>query len=174
MKFHLLFICFVICLISLSCGQIQTLKHRPYSDHQKRELSDFKRYYHSQTHEKNERKVDIIETDSGMFLSIDSNYFEFSDSNMAFLSLFTQNIIPPSFIDNLQVVFRFEEYDYFPLPKSKRRFRFWFRNYSGKFYYVNPNECLIELTNKKANRKTDLKTFIEGSELTFLFSYGLI
>jgi hypothetical protein len=56
-----------------------------------------------------------------------------------------------------------EELPFLSTSAEQKRFRFWlFRQ--GR---ANPTVCFIELINKKATSTTDIKTFIDGAELTF-------
>jgi hypothetical protein len=59
-----------------------------------------------------------------------------------------------------------EELNFLTKTNTVKRFRFWlFRKGSA-----NPTVCFFELTNKKANDKTDLTSFINGATLTFFKS----
>ena len=159
----------------IGCGQLNSIKHRPFSDNQKQRLKSYNEKYYYHPHPKIKGNVDILKTDSGLFVAMDSVYFQFNDSNLTYLELFKIKLIPLDIIKNTVHVFSFEEFYYFPISKHQRRFKFWYyqTNQDG-FFYINPNECIFELTNKNANRKTDLKTFISGAELTFYRQYGLL
>lgn len=67
---------------------------------------------------------------------------------------------------NTQVSFtisNFEELTFLSKNVRQKRFRFWlFIN-----GFCNPVVCFIELTNDKANDKTDTETFIKAATLTF-------
>lgn len=65
----------------------------------------------------------------------------------------------------------FKEIEYFPAHSHRRRFVFHVpANWNTGFAVY-----LIELTNKKANAKTDLETFIKGATLTYYqFAWGEI
>lgn len=59
-----------------------------------------------------------------------------------------------------------EELNFLTKTNTVKRFRFWlFRKGSA-----NPTVCFFELTNEKANDKTDLASFINGATLTFFKS----
>ena len=64
----------------------------------------------------------------------------------------------------------FEELKFLTKANTQKRFRFWlFRKGTA-----NPTVCFIELTNDKANDKTDLTTFINGAVLTFFKSGWIV
>ena len=82
---------------------------------------------------------------------------------LLFPTLFTQNA---SVNDTLKID-ALEELTFLKLPPTKKRFRLWC--YTIEFL-SNPTVYLFELSNKHASATTDLKTFIQGSSLTFLKS----
>ena len=64
----------------------------------------------------------------------------------------------------------FEELKFLTKSYTQKRFRFWlFRKGTA-----NPTVCFIELTNDKANSKTDLTTFINGAALTYFKSGWIV
>ena len=64
----------------------------------------------------------------------------------------------------------FEELKFLSKSNTQKRFRFWlFRK-----GVANPTVCFIELTNDKANGKTDLTTFINGAALTYFKSCWIV
>ena len=64
----------------------------------------------------------------------------------------------------------FEELKFLTKSNTQKRFRFWlFRKGSA-----NPTVCFIELTNDKANSKTDLIAFINGAALTYFKSSWIV
>ena len=65
--------------------------------------------------------------------------------------------------DTLQIS-NFEELEFMNKSPQKKKFRFW--NHSSGL--ANPQVYLLELTNNKASKDTDLKTFIQEAKLTFL------
>ena len=63
-----------------------------------------------------------------------------------------------------------EELKFLTKSYTQKRFRFWlFRKGTA-----NPTVCFIELTNDKANSKTDLTTFINGAALTYFKSGWIV
>jgi hypothetical protein len=60
-------------------------------------------------------------------------------------------------------VSNFEELTFLSKNVRQKRFRFWLF-VKG---FCNPVVCFMELTNDKANNKTDIKSFIKGASLTF-------
>ena len=64
----------------------------------------------------------------------------------------------------------FEELKFLNKSNTQKRFRFWlFRKGTA-----NPTVCFIELTNDKANDKTDFTTFINGAVLTYFKSGWIV
>ena len=61
----------------------------------------------------------------------------------------------------------FEELDYVRCKPTQRRFKFWVYPYKIRFNGAN-NIFLLELTNDKADSKTDIETFIKGARVTFV------
>jgi len=64
----------------------------------------------------------------------------------------------------------FKELKFLSITPKKKRFTFWVYN-SG---FMNPQVYFIELTNKKATKKTNMDAFINGSQLTYLKAGWLI
>ena len=74
-----------------------------------------------------------------------------------------------TFSDSLTIS-EFEELKFLTKSNTQKRFRFWlFRK-----GVANPTVCFIELTNDKANDKTELTTFINGATLTFFKSSWIV
>ncbi len=67
------------------------------------------------------------------------------------------------FENNPLIISNFEEFKFLDSSCKQKKFRFWL----NEKHQLNPQVFLIELTNKHATDKTDLKTFIDGSVLTF-------
>jgi hypothetical protein len=78
------------------------------------------------------------------------------------------SLIVSSRNDSMQIT-DFEEIKFIKKKPNTKIFRFWL--YSPGI--TNPTVCFVSLKNKTANRKTDIVTFISGSELTF-FARGWI
>ena len=71
--------------------------------------------------------------------------------------------------DNLTIS-EFEELKFLTKSYTQKRFRFWlFRKGAA-----NPTVCFIELTNDKANSKTELIAFINGAALTYFKSSWIV
>ncbi len=61
----------------------------------------------------------------------------------------------------------FQEIKYIKSKPTKRKFKFWVYTYKKRFNGGNAI-FLLELTNKMADKHTNLEEFIEGAEVTFL------
>jgi hypothetical protein len=70
--------------------------------------------------------------------------------------------------DSLQIT-DFEEIRFLKKGAKTKIFRFWLYNPG----VMNPTVCFVALKNKTANRKTNIESFISGSELIF-FARGWI
>ncbi len=71
-------------------------------------------------------------------------------------------------IDSLSIA-NFKEVNFLENSPKQKRFKFWLFTKG----LLNPTYCFIELTNKNANRDTDITLFINGARLTF-FQEGWI
>ncbi len=92
-------------------------------------------------------------------------------------SILTQGLLFPTLFtqyasanDTLKID-ALEELKFLKLPPTKKRFRLWC--YTSEFV-ANPTVYLFELSNERASATSNLKTFIQGSSLTFLKSGWII
>lgn len=146
----------------------------------------FKNEYKKSKYEKYFGEIENIDNEK---LIYDNKSFILYGVNDTLIKIFTEGILYPQLIDggNSEIqksdtlsasIFLISEYartDYLKItnleeliflsdsPKVKR-FRFWLNRHTSS----NPQVYLLELTNKDADSKTDLKEFIENSQLTFL------
>jgi hypothetical protein len=126
----------------------------------------FRNHYRSTEYSRYDGTVTAVQQpDLVNFIYGHTDTLRLSDTNAVFYQLFTQGILYPSvtgdrlcFITNLK-----------PLPVDcafphRRRFTFW--HYIPG--YLNPDVYLFELTNPHATAQTNLQSFFQGAELTFI------
>lgn len=118
--------------------------------------------------EKYEGKLEFEFGTNDTIIKLDSLEIAFSSKDSNYLELFKNRLIPSDvlYTDTLKKVSVccFEQFEYVKTKKVARRFKLW--KYDRR--YVNPTAFYFELTNEKADRETDLKTFIKGAKLTFM------
>jgi hypothetical protein len=71
--------------------------------------------------------------------------------------------------DSLRIT-DFEEVPFLNKSPTIRRFRFWLFTKG----FMNPTVYFIELTNENATSKTDIRSFIKDSNLTFFINGWII
>jgi len=159
----------------ISNSQIQTLTENPCrkekiqteGESEKESIKNyFKKHYKPQIHEKYSGHVsidtlkDIINFDSiAIRLNLDNEVYQ----DIFTLGLITGQMLGGSISDTISINY-FEELTYIKTKKHQRRFKLLvFHN-----WYMNPNVFLIELTNIQSSRKSEIKSFLNGAELTFI------
>ncbi len=92
-------------------------------------------------------------------------YVELFDTKSDYNQIFEKGLFYPDILNgNSLKIWNLEELEFLSdNPKVKR---FWFWLYHP--YMANPQVYLFELTNDKADEKTDWESFIKNAELTFV------
>ncbi|GAA4239857.1 hypothetical protein [Winogradskyella damuponensis] len=92
-------------------------------------------------------------------------YVELFDTNSDYNLIFEKGLFYPDILSAISLrIGNLEELEF--LSKNPKVKRFWFWLYQPNM--ANPQVYLFELTNEKANEKTDWKSFIKNAELTFV------
>jgi hypothetical protein len=118
---------------------------------------------------KKEYKKQRHETFKGKVVKLDETTFQFDDIKLEvvntpsdYLLIFEKGIFSPW--TNGLTISDLEELSSLSTSPTIKRFRFSLIT-NG---FSNPTAYFIELTNKKATKATDVRSFIEGSRMTFL------
>jgi len=96
----------------------------------------------------------------------------YSDSKPEYKLIFEKGLLYPEILkrDTMKICC-LEELTFLSDNPKMKRFRFWMSEKIGNTYLANPSVYLFELTNEKANKKTNWEIFIENAKLTFI-KYG--
>ena len=96
----------------------------------------------------------------------------YSDSKPEYKLIFEKGLLYPEILgrDTMKICC-LEELTFLSDNPKIKRFRFWMSEKIGNKYLMNPSVYLFELSNEKANQKTDWAIFIENAKLTFI-KYG--
>jgi hypothetical protein len=107
---------------------------------------------------------EIKTTDSKIHFGADQ-FIEFGDSNSKYQLILEKGLFYPGILDATTLTIgNLEELKFLSSNPKVKRFRFW-------LYYedlANPQVFLFELTNDKADKTTEWRTFIEDAKLTFI------
>ncbi len=161
----------VLTCVSLTISGISScslFKDRRFLTHQESVKKFFQTSYQVMHIDKYNGRLDFEFGMNDTIIKLDSLNIRFSSSSTDYLELFKNRLIPSDILytDSINIISIccFEHFDFLRTKKTARRFQLW--KYDGKF--INPTAYYFELTNKNANRETDLKTFIQGARLTFI------
>ena len=92
-------------------------------------------------------------------------YIELFDSNSDYNLIFEKGLFYPDILNAISLrIGSLEELDFLSNNPKIKRFRFWLYRPN----MANPQVYLFELTNEKANEKTDWKSFVKNAKLTFI------
>jgi hypothetical protein len=98
-------------------------------------------------------------------------YIELFDSNSDYNLIFEKGLFYPDILNAISLqIGSLEELEFLSNNPKVKRFRFWLYRPN----MANPQVYLFELTNEKANEKTDWKSFIKNAQLTFVKSGWII
>ncbi|NQU53916.1 MAG: hypothetical protein HQ522_15410 [Bacteroidetes bacterium] len=172
--------CILICLLSLTFLFFSLTGTQPdnsfgkekYRTEGEREKSSIKKYfkknYKPQFHTKYSGRISFDILPDQVVINYDNSAMRLNIADKQYLEIFTSGLLSEQMLggstaDTVSICC-IEELTYVKTKKHHRRFKLLvFRN-----WYLNPNVFLIELTNIQSDRKSDLKTFLNGAELTFL------
>lgn len=92
-------------------------------------------------------------------------YIELFDSNSDYNLIFEKGLFYPDILNAISLrIGSLKELEFLSNNPKVKRFRFWLYRPN----MANPQVYLFELTNEKANEKTDWKSFIKNAKLTFV------
>ncbi|MFI0431227.1 hypothetical protein [Mariniflexile sp. HMF6888] len=92
-------------------------------------------------------------------------YIELLDINSDYHLIFEKGLLYPDILSAISLrIGNVEELEFLSGNPKVKRFRFWLYRSN----VANPQVYIFELTNEKANEKTDWKSFIKNAELTFV------
>jgi hypothetical protein len=124
----------------------------------------FKNDYKTVHYKKFEGSVGKVDP---LTFKFDTVTFKLIEEQPVFSLILENRLLNPSTLGSS--LHDFEEPEYLKTSPQVKRFKIvvgvWF---NGGIKLANPIVYFFELTNKKATKDTDIKTFIEGAELTFL------
>jgi hypothetical protein len=95
------------------------------------------------------------------------------DSNNFLNAIFTKGILYPELVHGIRFdLLNISDVTEIRSPHNNKQYK-WFTFWLYRPGMANPTSYYFELENKQATEQTDMRTFIEGSRLTF-FSFGTI
>jgi hypothetical protein len=116
---------------------------------------------------------------SGKIFTLDNKNFHFGNTYLevtntadSLMKIFSQGLLYPDLLDNTDglKISNLHEPKFLSTDPTIKRFKFWvFRN-----GLANPQVYFIDLTNKDADKTTDMNTFLKGSTLTFVKSAWIV
>jgi len=124
----------------------------------------FKNDYKKQYFKKYSGEINVLNENKIMF---GKTIIELSNCSPDLKRIFKKGFIYPEILNATSLrISDVEELDFLNESKKIKRFRFLLWNE----IIMHPTVYFFEMTNDKATKKTDLNSFIENSELTFLKS----
>ena len=107
----------------------------------------------------------IINSNENKIIFGKIQYIEFLDLNSEHQLIFEKGLFYPDILGGVNLkIGNLEEMTFLSDNPKVRRFSFWLYRPN----IANPLVYFFELTNNKANEKTDWKSFVEGARLTFV------
>ena len=160
-------------LFTASCSFRHT---RPKGWHEKGISEYFKTKYTKQYYANYNGKISFTQLADNIYIDYDSIdvHVKINAIETPFNEIFKTNLFSPQMLlarshDSISICC-IHELTYIKTKRTQRRFVYWIFQKN----FMNPFEYLLELSNDKANRKTNFNTFLKEAKITFLSDGVLI